>query len=70
MNMSELVVTAIVALIVYNPSKMPALARHLGLLTGKINRIKDKASNFWQDQINKQQLEENIRKARAIEKLP
>lgn len=68
MNMSELLVIGIVALIVCNPSKMPMLARHLGLLSGKINRLKNKASIFWQDQINQQQLLENIRKAREIEK--
>ena len=63
MSSGELLLTFIVALIVFGPSKLPMLATHLGLLMRKINQLKEQAASFWQQQINEHQLQENQRKA-------
>lgn len=64
MNSGELLLIFTVALIVFGPSKLPMLATHLGLLMRKINRLKEQASSFWQQQLNELQLQENQRKAK------
>ncbi|CEG58970.1 Sec-independent protein translocase subunit TatA/TatB [Legionella fallonii] len=63
MSGGELLLTFIVALIVFGPSKLPMLATHLGLLVRKINQIKVQAAAFWQQQLNEHQLNENQRRA-------
>jgi sec-independent protein translocase protein TatB len=67
MSSGELLLTFIVALIVFGPSKLPMLATHLGLLVRKINQIKEQAASFWQQQINEHQLIENQRKAEQVD---
>lgn len=59
----ELILIFIVALIVFGPSKLPMVATHLGLLMRRVNRFKELAGSFWQQQINEHQLQENLRKA-------
>lgn len=59
----ELLVIFVVAIIVFGPSKLPMLAEHLGKLFRQITVLKQKASAFWHDQLNEQQLLENQRKA-------
>lgn len=68
MSSGELLLTLIVALIVFGPSKLPMLATHLGLLVRKINQIKEQATAFWQQQLNEQQLLENQRRAEQGDK--
>jgi sec-independent protein translocase protein TatB len=63
MMSGEVLVIFVVAIIVFGPSKLPMLAEHLGKLFRQINILKQKASTFWQDQLNEQQLLENQRKA-------
>jgi len=63
MSSGELLLTFVVALIVFGPSKLPMLATHLGLLMQKINRLREQAATFWQQQLNEHQLQENQRKA-------
>ncbi len=68
MSSGELLLTLIVALIVFGPSKLPMLATHLGLLIRKINQIKEQATAFWQQQLNEHQLQENQRRAEQGDK--
>ena len=68
MSSGELILTAAVGLIVFGPSKLPMLARHLGLLITKFNRIKIQVASLWQEQVNELQLRENIKKAEDAEK--
>ena len=63
MSSGELLLTLIVALIVFGPGKLPMLAEHLGKLLRHVNHFKQQATTFWQEQSNEQQLRENIRKA-------
>lgn len=67
MSSGELILTFIVALIVFGPSKLPMLATHLGLLMRKINLIKEHVSSFWQQQLKEHQLQENQRKAEHVD---
>lgn len=67
MSSGELLLTFIVALIVFGPSKLPMLATHLGLLMRKINQFKEHATSFWQQQLNEIQLQENQRKAEIVD---
>ncbi|WP_133140586.1 twin-arginine translocase TatA/TatE family subunit [Legionella genomosp. 1] len=67
MNSAELLVIAIVAVIVFGPGKLPMLAEHLGKLFRQLNHFRDQASQFWQQQMNEQQLKENERKAKEAD---
>ncbi len=69
MSSGELLLTVIVALIVFGPSKLPMLATHLGLLMRKINQLKEQGALIWQKQLNEFQLQENQRKAEQGDKL-
>lgn len=68
MSSGELLLTLIVALIVFGPSKLPMLATHLGQLMRKINELKVRASMLWDEQLKELQLQENKRKAEAVDK--
>jgi sec-independent protein translocase protein TatB len=68
MSSGELLLTFIVALIVFGPSKLPMLATHLGLLMRKVSQIKEQAASFWQQQLNEHQLKENQLKAEQGDK--
>lgn len=63
MSAGELFLTLVVAIIVFGPSKLPMLAEHLGKLLLMINRLRSQLNEFWQTQLQEQQLRENIRKA-------
>lgn len=63
MSSGELLVTFVVAIIVFGPSKLPMLANHLGLFLRKLNQLKEQAEVFWQQQLKEIQLQENKRKA-------
>ncbi|WP_298623818.1 twin-arginine translocase TatA/TatE family subunit [uncultured Legionella sp.] len=67
MSSGELLLTLIVALVVFGPSKLPMLATHLGMLIRRINQFKEQARLFWQQQLNQIQLEENKRKAEKVD---
>lgn len=63
MSSGELLLTLLVALIVFGPQKLPLLATHLGLLVRKCRQFSRYASHWWQQQLNELQLQENERKA-------
>lgn len=66
-NTSEVLVILLVALIVFGPSKLPMLARHLGLALAKINDLKALTASFIEQEAAKQQLKENLRRAEEAE---
>ncbi|WP_419419798.1 twin-arginine translocase TatA/TatE family subunit [Legionella sp. D16C41] len=67
MNMGEIIIILIVALIVFGPNKLPMLAEHLGKVIRQLNLFKAQLANFWQTQLNEQQLRENEEKAKKVD---
>lgn len=67
MSASELLLTLVVALIVFSPSKLPMLASHLGILMRQINTFKKQATLLWQEQMHEIQLLENTKKAKEAD---
>lgn len=63
MSSGELLLTFLVAIVVFGPNKLPMLAEHLGKLVRHLNHLKQQVTNFWQNQLDEQQLKENTRKA-------
>ena len=67
MSFSELLVIFLVALIVFGPSKLPMLARHLGLILRRLGDYKTLLTGAFQLLVDKelasQTLRENIKKA-------
>lgn len=68
MSAGELLLTLVVALFVLGPKKLPMVATHLGQLVRRFNQVKQQALDFWQQQLNDQQLQENIKKAEMADK--
>ncbi|CDZ76093.1 twin arginine translocase protein A [Legionella massiliensis] len=69
MSSSELLLTFLVALLVFGPNKLPMLAEHLGKLLRQLNYYKQQANLFWQTQLNEQHLRENRQKAEQADKV-
>lgn len=67
MSSGQLILTALIALLVFGPNKLPMLARHAGLLMARLERYKHQATALWQAQLNEQKLQENTRKAHAAD---
>ena len=67
MSVGELLLTLIVALVVFGPKKLPMVAHHLGQLTGRLNGYKQQVQTLWQQELNEQQLQENIKKAQKAD---
>lgn len=67
MSGGELLLTLVVALIVFGPKKLPMLATHLGQLVRKINHFKEHGSLLWQQQLSQLDLQENTRKAKEAD---
>ena len=63
MSGAQLLLTALIALLVFGPNKLPMLAKHAGQWVARLERLKQNAINLWQSQLNQHQLQENIRKA-------
>ncbi len=64
----ELVLTLMVALLVFGPKKLPMLASHLGLFIRQMNLWKNKVMVLWEQQVQELQLQENQRKAEEADK--
>ncbi|QRN02456.1 preprotein translocase subunit TatB [Legionella sp. MW5194] len=69
MTSGELLLTLIIALLVFGPNKLPMLAMHLGKLFRFLNRFKIQLNDFWQEQLKEQQLRENTKKAEQADAL-
>lgn len=63
MSTGELILTFIIAILVFGPSKLPTLAHHLAKLSRLMSHYQQKLSEFWQSQLNEHQLVENLKKA-------
>lgn len=63
MSSAELLLTLVVALLVFGPSKLPMLASHLAKLVRFMSECRLKLMVFWQSQLNEQQLLDNLKKA-------
>jgi sec-independent protein translocase protein TatB len=63
MNISELLVIIMVAIVVFGPTKLPMLAKHLGKFIRQLNYLRVQAADFWQTQLNEQKLRENQERA-------
>lgn len=63
MSSGELLLTIVVALIVFGPSKLPTLATHLGQIIKRLNQLRTQASSLWHQQLQELQLQESHRKA-------
>jgi sec-independent protein translocase protein TatB len=71
MSMGELLLTVLVALVVFGPNKLPMLAFHLGKWIQWFERHKQQALALWQSQLQQHQLQDNEKKAEeADEKYP
>jgi sec-independent protein translocase protein TatB len=63
MSVAELLLTLIIALIVFGPKKLPLLAHHLARLMAKRNQYKQQIQLLWQALLKEQQLQDNTEKA-------
>lgn len=63
MSMGELILTTLVALLVFGPERLPTLARQLGTLLKRANHYKQQALLFLEEQKQALQLQENMKKA-------
>lgn len=68
MSLGELLLTVLVALLVFGPEHLPMLARHIGKFMRQINHYKQMTQQFWDSQNTQLQLDENIKKAQAGDK--
>lgn len=69
MNIAELLLILIVALIVLGPERMTTLARHAGRFWNQFQTFRDKFKQDWDQQLKQTQLEENQTKAEQADKL-
>jgi sec-independent protein translocase protein TatB len=67
MSAAELLLILIVALLVFGPSKMPMLARHLAKSYRLISHYQQQVSAFLQEQLKEQQLQDNLQKAKKAD---
>lgn len=69
MGNGELLLTLLVALLVFGPNKLPMLAEHMAKLFRQLNLLRQQAILFWHTQLKEQQLKENSRKAEQADQL-
>lgn len=67
MSSGELLIIFFVSLIVFGPSKLPMLANHLARFVAILNQYKQRASDFWQQQLNEHTLSQNELKAKQAD---
>jgi len=63
MSLSETLIILLVSLLVFGPKQLPMLGHHLGRLFNKLSRWKSQYHQLLDNEMKKQQLEENIKKA-------
>ena len=68
MSTGEILLILLITVLIFKPSKWPMLAHHLAKGLRAIQRYKQHAQRFWQDQLDLYQLEENKKKAAAADK--
>lgn len=62
-----MLLTMLVAILVFGPDKLPMLARHSGQLIARFQRYKEQVMALWQTHLSEQLLQENQRKAREAD---
>lgn len=67
MNLSEVILILIIALVVFGPKKLPMLAIHLAMGLRFFNQIKDKGQLLWEQVLKEQSLLENEHKAQIAD---
>ncbi len=67
MSTGQLLLTMLIALLVFGPNKLPMLANHLGRFIARLDHYKQQANSLWQIHLNEQLLQENQRKAREAD---
>ncbi|AHE68362.1 twin-arginine translocase TatA/TatE family subunit [Legionella oakridgensis] len=67
MSAGEVLLTLLVALLVFGPSKLPMLAHHLAKMARLLHHYQQQWSRFWQSQLNEHQLQENLKKAKKAD---
>ncbi len=67
MSLAELLVVLTISLIVFGPSKLPMLARHLGVLLRKLNQVQARFNQLWQNKLKEIELIENEKRASEID---
>lgn len=67
MSSGELLLTLLIALLVFGPTKLPMLANHLGQLFQKLHRVRQQLSQLWEKQLQEQQLDQNLKKAQMAD---
>ena len=67
MSLGELLVTLLVALLVFGPKQLPMVAYHLGKCWRRINEYKQQLATLWHAQWKEHQLQENTRKAKEAD---
>lgn len=68
MSTGELLLTSLIALLVFGPERLPTLARQLGTLVKRANHYKQQALLFLEKQKLDHELQENIKKANEADK--
>lgn len=63
MSTGELLLTGFIAMLVFGPKQLPALAHQLGGLMKRFNEYKQQLSLFLEAQGQEHQLQENMKKA-------
>lgn len=67
MNIWELFVIALVALIVIGPKQLPTVAQHLGNYWQRLQQLLTAAKQAWQQELKLQELNRNLMRAQAAE---
>ena len=67
MSLGELILTLIVALVVFGPKQLKTLARHAAHVIKQMARYKEQMQFLWESQMHEQLLQENRKKAREID---
>lgn len=67
MSGGELLLTLMVALMVFGPKQLPMVASHLGTLLRRLIRYKEKAKSLWQASLYLEQLQDNTKKAEVAD---
>ena len=68
MSLAELMLILIVAMVVFGPSRLPKLVRHLERIFTYLNKVRSQLSKLWDAQLRTLQLEENQQKAKQADK--
>jgi sec-independent protein translocase protein TatB len=67
MSTSQLLLTLLVALVVFGPNELPHVARQMGRGFRRLKEYQQTAMKAWQQQLDAEQLQENNNKAQIAD---